>query len=86
MPVSVSGTLKRSRSPFWGVLGGLNSLPGFYGSKVRDQEVSGFRSGLKEGGKSVYYGYADALTGLVTTPKRGFEKFVSPAHTYVTHV
>lgn len=67
----------RSRSSFCDSLQGLNSLPGFYGSKVRSQEVSGFRSGLKEGGKSVFYGYADAFTGLVTTPKRGYKKAVS---------
>ncbi|KAJ9125420.1 hypothetical protein QFC22_000381 [Naganishia vaughanmartiniae] len=53
---------------------GLNAIPEFYGSTARHPQVDGFRSGLKEGGKSLYYGWADAFTGLVTTPKRGHRK------------
>ncbi|KAJ9109077.1 hypothetical protein QFC21_000405 [Naganishia friedmannii] len=52
----------------------LNAIPEFYGSTARHPQVDGWRSGLKEGGKSLYYGWADAFTGLVTTPKRGHRK------------
>ncbi|KAJ9109763.1 hypothetical protein QFC19_001993 [Naganishia cerealis] len=42
----------------------LNALPEFYGSTARHPQVDGVRSGFKEGGKSLYYGWADAITGL----------------------
>lgn len=81
MPVSDPKALKVVSSPphptdiF--ILSGLNAIPEFYGSTARHPQIDGFRSGLKEGGKSLFYGWADALTGLVTTPMRGHRKHVS---------
>ncbi|KAJ9100141.1 hypothetical protein QFC20_005553 [Naganishia adeliensis] len=52
----------------------LNSIPEFYGSTARHPQIDGIASGLAESGKSLVLGFADAISGLVLTPKRGHEK------------
>ncbi|KAG8797604.1 hypothetical protein FRC16_008719, partial [Serendipita sp. 398] len=50
-------------------------LPEAYGSKTRKiGKIKGFSSGVQEGAKGVFWGYADAITGLVTEPMEGAKK------------
>ncbi|KAJ7144963.1 UDP-Glycosyltransferase/glycogen phosphorylase [Mycena crocata] len=54
---------------------GLYNTPKLYGSKVRKTgKVTNFASGLKEGGKGLFYGYYDGITGLVREPYEGAQK------------
>ncbi|KAJ6500720.1 UDP-Glycosyltransferase/glycogen phosphorylase [Mycena sanguinolenta] len=54
---------------------GFYNTPKLYGSKVRKPgKVTGFASGLKEGGKGLFYGYYDGITGLVREPYEGAQK------------
>ncbi|KAL0059449.1 hypothetical protein AAF712_013793 [Marasmius tenuissimus] len=54
---------------------GFHNLPEMYGSEVRPVgQVTDFSSGVKEAGKGLYYGYYDAITGLVTEPWKGGQK------------
>ncbi|KAJ7932676.1 glycosyltransferase family 1 protein [Mycena leptocephala] len=54
---------------------GFYNAPKLYGSKVRKTgKVTGFASGLKEGGKGLFYGYYDGITGLVREPYEGAQK------------
>lgn len=54
---------------------GFQNVPELYGSKVRKPgKVTGFTSGLKEGGKSIFYGYYDGITGLIKEPVQGAKK------------
>ncbi|KAF5363232.1 hypothetical protein D9758_008389 [Tetrapyrgos nigripes] len=54
---------------------GFYNAPKLYGSEVREAgHVKDFSSGLKEGGKGLFYGYYDGITGLVTEPIRGAKK------------
>lgn len=51
---------------------GFNNLPALYGSSVRPQKnVTGFGTGLIEGGKALFWGVSDGVTGLITEPYRG---------------
>lgn len=40
-------------------------------------QIRGAKSGFISGTTGFYYGFADGLTGLVTTPMRGHKKNVS---------
>lgn len=54
---------------------GFHSLPKMYGSKVRQTgKVKDLSSGIQEGAKGLFWGYADAITGLVTEPLEGAKK------------
>ncbi|KAK7035899.1 sterol 3-beta-glucosyltransferase UGT80A2 [Favolaschia claudopus] len=54
---------------------GLYNTPKLYGSKVRKPgKVTDFASGLKEGGKGLFYGYKDGIFGLVQEPYEGAKK------------
>ncbi|KAJ7778801.1 UDP-Glycosyltransferase/glycogen phosphorylase [Mycena maculata] len=54
---------------------GFYNTPKLYGSKVRKTgKVTSFASGLKEGGKGLFYGYYDGITGLVREPYEGAQK------------
>ncbi|KAJ7700822.1 glycosyltransferase family 1 protein [Mycena rosella] len=54
---------------------GFYNTPKLYGSKVRKAgKVTDFTSGLKEGGKGLFYGYYDGITGLVREPYEGAQK------------
>ncbi|TFK31981.1 glycosyltransferase family 1 protein [Crucibulum laeve] len=54
---------------------GFQNLPTIYGSEVRKPgKVTDFKSGLTEGGKSLFYGYYDGITGLVREPVAGAKK------------
>ncbi|PVF99014.1 glycosyltransferase family 1 protein [Serendipita vermifera] len=60
---------------------GFHNLPCAYGSKVRQPgKVKDARSGVREGAKGLFYGYADAITGLVTEPYEGAKKEVCNAY------
>ncbi|KAJ7221581.1 glycosyltransferase family 1 protein [Mycena pura] len=54
---------------------GIYNVPKLYGSNVRKTgKVTDFASGLKEGGKGLFYGYYDGITGLVREPYEGAKK------------
>ncbi|KZO92404.1 glycosyltransferase family 1 protein [Calocera viscosa TUFC12733] len=54
---------------------GFQNLPRLYGSEIRQPgRVTDFESGLKEGAKSLFFGYYDAITGLVKEPVKGAEQ------------
>ncbi|KAF8589708.1 glycosyltransferase family 1 protein [Ramaria rubella] len=54
---------------------GFHNAPRLYGSQVREQEqVTDFSSGVKAGGKALFHGYWDGITGLVTEPLEGAKK------------
>ncbi|KAJ3716120.1 glycosyltransferase family 1 protein [Lentinula raphanica] len=54
---------------------GLHNMPKLYGSDVRQPgKVTDFSSGVKEAGKGLFYGYYDAITGLVQEPWQGAQK------------
>ncbi|KZT54368.1 glycosyltransferase family 1 protein [Calocera cornea HHB12733] len=54
---------------------GFQNLPTLYGSEVRKPgKITDIRSGVEEGAKSLFYGYYDAITGLVKEPVKGAEK------------
>nr|GAT54436.1 glycosyltransferase family 1 protein [Mycena chlorophos] len=54
---------------------GIYNMPKLYGSKVRKAgKVTDFASGIKEGGKGLFYGYYDGITGLVREPYEGAKK------------
>lgn len=51
---------------------GLNSAPALYGGKARDNgQVTNIGSGFAVAGKSLAWGFADGLSGLVTEPYKG---------------
>ncbi|WVQ94954.1 hypothetical protein IAU59_002044 [Kwoniella sp. CBS 9459] len=59
-----------------GVLGdmyeGFDNAAGMIGSEVREKgKVTNFGTGLKEGGKGLFWGIWDAVTGLVSEPVAG---------------
>ncbi|KAG8929704.1 hypothetical protein FRC02_005216 [Tulasnella sp. 418] len=54
---------------------GFQNAPKLYGSEVRQPgDVTDFSSGVKEAGRGFFYGYYDAITGLVTEPIKGAKK------------
>ncbi|CAE6379217.1 unnamed protein product [Rhizoctonia solani] len=67
-PEAVRGILE-------GLHHGMNNAPKIYGGSVRDPgKITGFRSGLREAGKSVAMGLYDGLTDIVREPVDGFKK------------
>ncbi|CAE6424567.1 unnamed protein product [Rhizoctonia solani] len=54
---------------------GMNNAPKIYGGSVREPgKVTGFKSGLREGRKSVVMGFYDGLTDILKEPVNGFKK------------
>ncbi|KDN42535.1 hypothetical protein RSAG8_06678, partial [Rhizoctonia solani AG-8 WAC10335] len=54
---------------------GMNNAPKIYGGSVREPgKITGFRSGLREGGKGVAMGFYDGFTDIVKEPVDGFKK------------
>ncbi|KAF7298465.1 Glycosyltransferase family 1 protein [Mycena kentingensis (nom. inval.)] len=54
---------------------GIYNMPRLYGSTIRKPgKVKDFSSGIKEGGKGLFYGYYDGITGLVREPYEGGKK------------
>ncbi|CAE7213808.1 unnamed protein product [Rhizoctonia solani] len=54
---------------------GMNNAPKMYGGSVREPgKITGFRSGLREAGKSVTMGFYDGLIDIVKEPVDGFKK------------
>jgi sterol 3beta-glucosyltransferase len=61
---------------------GMDNIPKMLGSSVRERgKVDDFSSGMKEGGKGLFYGYWDGITGLVKEPLEGAKKEVCMTHT-----
>ena len=57
---------------------GFDMIPGKLGSTVRERgPVDDFQSGVKEGGKGLWYGWWDGITGLATEPIEGGKKEVT---------
>lgn len=57
---------------------GFDALPRAMGSEIRQKgPVEDFGSGVREGGKGLFYGWWDGITGLVTEPVAGGKKEVS---------
>lgn len=56
---------------------GFDALPKRMGSRVRQRgEVKDFGTGVIEGGKGLWWGWWDGITGLVTEPVEGGRKEV----------
>ncbi|KEP47130.1 glycosyltransferase family 1 protein [Rhizoctonia solani 123E] len=54
---------------------GMNNAPKIYGGSVREPgKVTGFKSGLREGRKSVVMGFYDGFTDILKEPVNGFKK------------
>ncbi|KAJ1305710.1 hypothetical protein OPQ81_010445 [Rhizoctonia solani] len=54
---------------------GMNNAPKIYGGSVREPgKITGFRSGIREGGKGVAMGFYDGFTDIVREPVEGFKK------------
>ena len=54
---------------------GFDALPAMMGSQVRERgHVEDFGTGVTEGGKGLFYGWWDGITGLVTEPIAGGKK------------
>ncbi|KAF8721986.1 Glycosyltransferase family 1 protein, partial [Rhizoctonia solani] len=71
----VTSTVGGVQTVLQGVTEGLTNVPKLYGSEVRETKpVTGFASGIVEGGKGLAYGFYDGLTGLVNEPVRGFKE------------
>ena len=56
---------------------GVETITSKLGSNVRERgPVDDFQSGVMEGGKGLWYGWWDGITGLVTEPVEGGKKEV----------
>ncbi|KAF8748480.1 Glycosyltransferase family 1 protein [Rhizoctonia solani] len=65
----VTSTVGGVQTVLQGVTEGLTNVPKLYGSEVRETKpVTGFASGIVEGGKGFAYGLYDGITGLVNEP------------------
>ncbi|WVQ68634.1 uncharacterized protein L199_006843 [Kwoniella botswanensis] len=54
---------------------GFDNVPQIMNSETREKRrVTDFTSGLKEGGRGLFWGIGDAITGLVTEPIAGVQK------------
>ncbi|RDB19239.1 Sterol 3-beta-glucosyltransferase UGT80A2 [Hypsizygus marmoreus] len=54
---------------------GFHNAPKLYGSTVRPAgKVTDFKSGVKEAGRGLFYGYYDGIVGLVREPVEGAKK------------
>ena len=57
---------------------GFDAIPTKLGSEVRPRgQVDDFGSGVIEGGKGLFWGWWDGITGLATEPVAGGKKEVS---------
>lgn len=57
---------------------GFDAIPTKLGSEVRPRgQVDDFGSGVVEGGKGLFWGWWDGITGLATEPVAGGRKEVS---------
>ncbi|KAF8702122.1 Glycosyltransferase family 1 protein, partial [Rhizoctonia solani] len=71
----VTSTVGGVQTVLQGVTEGLTNVPKLYGSEVRETKpVTGFASGIVEGGKGFVYGLYDGITGLVNETVRGFKE------------
>ncbi|EUC54692.1 sterol glucosyltransferase [Rhizoctonia solani AG-3 Rhs1AP] len=76
------GILKMAASPvvglhttLQGITDGLTNAPRLYGGEVREsKKVTGFTSGMVEGGKGLAYGFYDGLTDIVRQPVKGYKE------------
>ncbi|KAH7322331.1 glycosyltransferase family 1 protein [Rhizoctonia solani] len=58
-----------------GMTDGLTNVPRLYGSEIREpKKVTGFGSGMVEGGKGFAYGFYDGITDLVREPVKGYKE------------
>ncbi|KDN42537.1 hypothetical protein RSAG8_06680, partial [Rhizoctonia solani AG-8 WAC10335] len=58
-----------------GMTEGLTNAPNLYGGEVREsKKVTGFVSGMAEGGKGFAYGFYDGITDLVRQPVKGYKE------------
>ena len=56
---------------------GFENIPRKLGSTVRERgPVDNFQTGVVEGGKGLWYGWWDGITGLATEPLEGGKKEV----------
>ncbi|KAG8715301.1 hypothetical protein FRC08_010741 [Ceratobasidium sp. 394] len=68
VPDGVRGSLE-------GLHQGLKNSPKMFGGTVREPgKISGFRSGMREGGKEFVQGFRDGFTNLVREPINGFKQ------------
>lgn len=57
---------------------GFDAIPKRIGSSVRERgPIEDIQTGLREGGKGLWWGWWDGITGLVTEPVEGAKKEVS---------
>lgn len=60
---------------------GFDGVTRAMGSEIRQKgPVEDFGSGVREGGKGLFYGWWDGITGLVTEPVAGGKKEVSVSY------
>ncbi|KAG9091235.1 hypothetical protein FS749_016684 [Ceratobasidium sp. UAMH 11750] len=68
VPDGIRGSLE-------GLHQGLKNSPKMFGGTVRESgKISGFRSGMREGGKEFVQGFRDGFTDLVREPINGFKQ------------
>ncbi|OCF44519.1 hypothetical protein I317_01591 [Kwoniella heveanensis CBS 569] len=66
------GIPKAAMSVVGDIYEGFDNAPALMGSETREKgKVTNFSSGLKEGGKGLFWGVVDAVTGLVSEPIAG---------------
>ena len=54
---------------------GLRNLPKAYGGHVREPgPVTGVATGVYQGGRSLLFGFVDAITDVATEPMRGYRR------------
>ncbi|CAE6468716.1 unnamed protein product [Rhizoctonia solani] len=71
----VKAAPEAARGILEGLHHGLNNAPKIYGGQVREPgKITGFRSGVREGRKSMVMGFYDGLTDIVREPVDGFKK------------
>ncbi|KAJ2981705.1 hypothetical protein NUW58_g6619 [Xylaria curta] len=65
--ITVSAIAGQSMSQFYW------HIPILYGDKSTREwpEITGFKSGCAAGGKSLFYGFYDGITGIITLPYKG---------------
>ncbi|KAI1171976.1 hypothetical protein F4777DRAFT_582352 [Nemania sp. FL0916] len=65
--INLSATAGQGMSKFYW------HIPVLYGDKTAREwpEITGFRSGCTAGGKSLFYGFYDGITGVVMLPYKG---------------
>ncbi|KAG8738659.1 hypothetical protein FRC10_006627 [Ceratobasidium sp. 414] len=74
---------KGIRGSLEGLHQGLKNSPKAYGGTVRESgKISGFRSGMREGGKELADGFRDGFTDLVREPVNGFKRGMQALTTF----